>query len=784
MTNLIAAGSKMTSGLMLILLAGCGSGDTEPNSEASSTTPGPAPVVSIQAPDFVGSGELISLVADVQGSGLTYSWDLAQAPADSKTNISGNGANGTVLADAIGEYTIGVTVTDGTGKSGYATKNVTAFPPGEGPVITSVNIVSHANLSTSEANVPATFGQVFVQGDVPPGQTISGRLENGDTVPLQVDAKSWYPDGSLKHAVLSTIIPTLLGGDQLTLELMSCDEYDAPPTVQMGNLTPDQNATLALNLDGKTYSASLQQAMAGGELARWLEGPIVAEAHYKAPLVDSAGAAHPLLTARFHLRNYLSGAVRVDVIIENTTSLKSGITTLGYTSSIMTADGTVLMPAKEISHHHHSRWRKTYWFDSGHDISIRPHLEYLIATGTIPNYDLSVNLAAGALPALETSWNRGDDIMQSGVALEYMPTTGGRLDMGLLPGWIVMYLMTMDERAAAATYGTADAAAHWPIHFRDHSTDLPISLETYPYLTTHGNVFDRPSNPLPDCNGCNSNLTPDTAHQPSTVFVPYMLTGDYYWLEELHFWTNWNSFYMAPELRGLSQGLYYRQQVRGQAWSMRTLFQTVFITPDSHPQKSYFADRLQNNLNYYIVEYVDNPSANRLGWIRGDPQALRPWMDDFFTAAIAYGLHMGFNQAAPLLDWKLQYPLKRMNDTVFCWQIATNSFHVGATSTGVIYQTMAETYIPTLQKYFSSNWQTISQAQCGSAEMAAALELPTGDLVGYASDPMGYPITLRLPIAAALERGAPGAQTAWNRLVNAPTQPRLHDNPAFAILPR
>ena len=80
---------------------------------------------------------------------------------------------------------------------------------------------------------------------------------------------------------------------------------------------------------------------------------------------------------------------------------------------------------------------------------------------------------------------------------------------------------------------------------------------------------------------CTILLTPDTAHQPSFAFVPYIVTGDYYFLEELKFWGNYNLINNLAQYRDLTKGLMKSEQIRGVAWSMRTIGQAAYILPDN-----------------------------------------------------------------------------------------------------------------------------------------------------------------------------------------------------------
>ncbi len=87
----------------------------------------------------------------------------------------------------------------------------------------------------TQNNVAVTFGQVFKRGDVPRGATLAATF-HGQPVTLQVDAKATHPDGSLRHAVLTVMLPSLPG--KATLPLVLSTQLPAQPartaTVQAG----------------------------------------------------------------------------------------------------------------------------------------------------------------------------------------------------------------------------------------------------------------------------------------------------------------------------------------------------------------------------------------------------------------------------------------------------------------------------------------------------------------------------------------------------------------------
>jgi hypothetical protein len=77
--------------------------------------------------------------------------------------------------------------------------------PAWGDAITGV--VVDTGPASGAAAIPVTFGQVFAPGDLKRGETLAGRLSDGRMVALQVDVKATPADGSVRHAVLSALLP-------------------------------------------------------------------------------------------------------------------------------------------------------------------------------------------------------------------------------------------------------------------------------------------------------------------------------------------------------------------------------------------------------------------------------------------------------------------------------------------------------------------------------------------------------------------------------------------------
>jgi hypothetical protein len=168
--------------------------------------------------------------------------------------------------------------------------------------------------------------------------------------------------------------------------------------------------------------------------------------------------------------------------------------------------------------------------------------------------------------------------------------------------------------------------------------------------------------------------TLDGAHQPSLAYLAYLVTGSHYYLDELLYWASWDLGRCDPNYRDNGTGLIRADEVRGQAWTLRTIASAAYVAPDPHPMKGYLDKRLVNNIDWYVRQYVRNPENKiidaysddaydvpKLGWIEDNFAAgmVAPWQDDFFTLVIGRIVEMGWIEARPLLDWKVRFAIGR-----------------------------------------------------------------------------------------------------------------------------
>lgn len=652
---------------------------------------------------------------------------------------------------------------------------------------------------TDQKDVPFTFGQVFAPGDVKPSDRLVGKLAGGADVPLQVDVKARHPDGSVRHAVVSAVLPALDAHQTLTMTLAKggvpvadADKGAAGPKVLL-----DQGfkACVDIRAEGQAWSACADRLLAAKPPASWLAGPVAREWLVAAPLRNAQGVEHPHLAARFALRWYpRAHKARVDVTVENDWAFEPKPRNLRYDVDV-TIGGKPAYAQQGLEHFHHARWRKVFWWGEAPAVVLRRDSAYLMATGALPHYDPTVRVAGKAITDLAARWTgKAIEPMGAGLVTPYMPTTGGRQDIGILPAWSVLYLLGMDPRAGRATMGTSDLSGSWSIHYRDKRTDLPVSLVDHPYMTLLGHPSDAvdpatgKSDAFPGCaaeHACDSPYTPDGSHQPSLAYLPYLLSGDRFDLEELQFWATYDALSSNPNYRDAGKGLLKSDQVRGQAWGLRTLGEAAYITPDDDRLKAYFVGVVVNNLRWYNATYTDNPGANKLGilvngyaYSYNNETAIAPWQDDFFTSSVGHLAEMGFKDAHRLLAWKARFAVGRMTAPGACWiDGAAYNLTVRRTRESPVFATMAEAYA-------ASHPPEVAALPCAGDRMASALKLRTGEMTGFSDAPIGFPSNMQPALAYAVDAGGERAKSAWTLFMSRSVKPDYGVAPQFAIVPR
>lgn len=546
------------------------------------------------------------------------------------------------------------------------------------------SVVLRNPTSQPMVNVPVTFGQVFVRGDA--NQGLAASAPDRDA---QVDVKCTWPDGSIRYAIVSMLLPSIPPG-ATTIQLVTSQpgEQGGPrPSVALDNLLKTDYDTIVTltfptsrpdNAPGQVVrSISARRLLEQGQpnVPRWLTGSQAVEWLVSGSPAGPDGQLDQDLVVAFHVRAYAGGRyVRTSVVVENCQDTWAGH--IGYDVTI--AQAATTRPAferKGLVHRRLSRWRKDVWWPAPPpQVEVVHDAAYLAASGAVPNYDRSLASQPDDLARAEAALaSREFEPMGAGSLTKFMPTTGRRPEIGPYPAWTARYLITMDDRARRLVLANGDVAGSWPIHVRSSKTQRILSLDDRPDFWLNG---VRPGEDHPKWQpdraapppGDRWPLTPDVAHQPSLAYVPYLVTGDFYYLEEAYFWANYCLLAQWNVPRGGARGLLV-DEVRGNAWALRNLADAASIAPDSNPERAYFAKRVAANLDAMAAKMLGPPEYNAMGFwaIRTAAAAqidkpandrwlvIAPWEHDYLIWSLHHLSGLGWPAAAKARDFALRW---------------------------------------------------------------------------------------------------------------------------------
>jgi hypothetical protein len=500
---------------------------------------------------------------------------------------------------------------------------------------------------------PFTISRFFAQGDI--NHCAQARV-SGQLVETQCDVKTRWPDGSVQHALISFFAP-VTGDSPIPVEFVdqSTGNNDNPlsQAAMLSFVTEDGfggwGARIEAVANGVTQSADATTMLINGAWRYWLQGRICTQVILEGPRDNERAAisydfgwqwdgtqwissedpkyrsVHPIFVLTFY-RGWRG--VKIEYLLENvwTTRLQdqqyavtlykdNPVTPLRARAARETvySHPVFTQPAK-------TRWRKIAW--SGEEpapVTIDYNLPYLIYSRVLPNYDLTKVVSADAIAQEVTAFRATDqgDLDGKGQWQPYFPKVGGRADIGLFPRWYVRYLYTFDPGLYDVLQGNAEVSGYMPIHYRESATGRPfdsartadafgrpLSIDARPTVRTTSQAQDTKVADaiIPVGTVTTGKWTVDMAHQPSVAFIPYLITGDWYFLEEIYFWASYN---VARGNPGTTQA-YVRhadwgfinndQEIRGVAWGLRNLAHAALAAPDGTPEKAYYTEKLNNSL--------------------------------------------------------------------------------------------------------------------------------------------------------------------------------------------
>jgi len=650
--------------------------------------------------------------------------------------------------------------------------------------------------SSNGTGLPFSAGYAFRQGDIPAGKYITA--SNSNLRGFQAAVKNRWRDGSVKFAVVSGLIDLQANVEQ---------------TVKIGWSETQPSGTNLSLVDLKATGASASISYASYGSASWsgsvwdtpflspVSGPEMSSWVYRQAIGSDAH-----LVAWMEVRLYRSGALEIVPWIENGYLLRAGpgersgtatfaingATRFSGTLTLYNHTRAVLASGKALSH----------WLNGEPGITFKHDMGYLQLTGLVPAYRGVTSANSSAIGRLTTTYT---PLAQANYP-NGMGSAGYDSSIGPLPEWDVVY-MTSDgnENAWRAVQVNGYAAGRYGTHFRDESTNRAPLLNSYPNLVLDsssglgGTGASTKNQYAPSATGGTAPQFAST-HMPSIGFLAYLMTGRWYFLDEMQLLASTLLLKQTDNVRDYSKGVIQTNAgantVRGAAWTLRALTSAASMTPDDDAaERSYLVGVIEANVDWYYARFAAIPS-NPLGVIEpygGDFNSsdnkleASIWQDDFFTWAFAnIRPHeiVGDARAAKLnafLEWKFRSIIGRFGSN----QAGNWSYRNAAG----YYVPIAPTETPDWDSGagpWYSNW--------GQAYVAAGLGYDAGNSLlgsyitgnGLATSYWG---NLQPAIAYAVEFGAVGALDAYNRMVGADNWQTAAtyfdtDTPVWSVRPR
>jgi hypothetical protein len=438
-------------------------------------------------------------------------------------------------------------------------------------------------------------------------------------------------------------------------------------------------------------TANARTMLTANHFTYWLRGPLVTAVIAEDASVDRiydfgwAGAGctapydtctwaddttHRSLHPIFVLTFQQGAGVRIENIIANYWTSKRQ--DQRYSVEFRTSAGAVLTQAG-IRGIALTWWRKTFW-DGDQPVATNTdfNMEYLRHSKMIPPYrypfgPITETAALGGQTSINgvlAGWSAGTNndfpfactltgIVCGNRTRDYS-ATGGRGDRGFYPHWEALWLYTQRKDLYDIVIGNAEYVTSQPHHHRELVTGLPnyrgstpalgmpLSLNTRPTTNVwlFGSTTGLPSAVGPVAWSPNNwnGWSPDGAHRHTHTQLAYLITGDWFFMQEQSFLAHTVFFWaqLVAHQSGQRKGTWgtlssFESNHRQVAWLSWNIWRASLIVPDDDPQHGYlrekFLDVLAQREGYFNVRDGDfyepcttnpyDPTTDTSRWCHG-----------------------------------------------------------------------------------------------------------------------------------------------------------------------
>lgn len=615
-----------------------------------------------------------------------------------------------------------------------------------------------ALLGPLEALAVPSFTQGFATFPLvlPPGSA-TGSVNVVGGMGQQTDVRKQWPDGSIKLCMVSTYIPSA-GSYPVTRGPQSIAPVFVPkwPSV-----------TVELTLAGTDYVAVLPPFQ-GADSS--IVGPMVREAR-EVVTPTAVGVPHRALQVIFDVRSYNGGGHRIDIQLQSTRNTKAAGGPVAADVRIVVGGQTVYSESNVTIFYATRPFRFVYKAGLKESF-VTPDLAPFYAVGAIPRFLPTVQNPTPSSVGPQFKIGQFGDMRQD------MSDAGGRPEIGCLPWWIAEYLVHQTPDLWYYMIAQAQMSGSWYGHFANgDGVSLPTIDQNPDWYFGFNSNITQPVGPLASVVNTAGLFAPggppgtvpqshlETAHLPSLCYVPWLLTGDRYFADQMKYWANY-VLLNANWGRSGSAGLIIdAEQPRGVAKGLQALAEAGAWLPDADPMLPYFAQKAQNN-----ITALDALAATAQGGIT-NAMFLRPdalgktypmWQEAYIAWTVQHARDMGFNSSGAFQRRVITTQIQLMSSAAAGFPITGSApgWIFVSDANGQLYTSLADIYERT-------------KLYCLTVQQQPSGVLPWPGFFGAEA---------RLLLLMGVNMGIPGAQAAYDYL-HPIMLPDLNYRAGYAIAP-
>jgi len=539
-----------------------------------------------------------------------------------------------------------------------------------GEVVVS-NVYENLDAGRDLGPVAVSLSRVGAKGDFTKGIT---PMIGGRKLPAQVDVLRRAADGSIRHALVSLVLPNVPADGSLKVDWLN-EKPPEPPAFTWGFERAKFDVKLLLTTQAGDVLTSdvgrlTDDAFSASRRVKVLhDGPVMKEFEIHDVPTDNDGRPDPHLEIFWRLRVFTGQpSVRVAAVVERCKDRNPGgpePIQYKFSGVKLLCGERVLYKEGPYDHVDQTRYRILAWTAGPlENLHRRPNYAYWQKGRFVPEYRWvnaktadEVDRFYDVRNPMRAKPRRRQGIFESGIILRHMPNTGGRWDLGPYPSWTAAYLLAGGgpETYRAILHADGNGGGAFFVHVRQNGAPgYNIFNVKQPPLDKGHRI---PLYELPD--GSRPAAQCDHAHAPSIGYISYLLTGDKYYAEELSFWA---AYHLGEWPH---KGLKWQAMDRSFAWSLRQVVDAAYVLPDDHPLLSYVTDAVNRCLDEMTAGLVESgrrvhcPSAGpfqcsgRQNWVNA--MRCSTWMYAWVVWALGNAADKGFDKAPAVRDWAAEY---------------------------------------------------------------------------------------------------------------------------------